>query len=170
MCCRVTLRNSDVQISLKLQAIRYWNTSQMTKTQNEIFHVMQLNRYRYCLIVDKVFIICSRTCLRRQRQSSNAPSMMLWSLSRPPFSQLCFSSSMLCIRYRIDSLMDDTPYLAKTRLKFGLFSSHRFGQKRRCSCLRSRTVICARYTWALSTFRPNYRNALSSCEKVSKIG
>jgi len=55
---------------------------------------------------------------------------MLCSVPRHPFSQLCFSSSMLCIRDWKDSRLHDIPYLAKTRLMFELFDDHWFGQKK----------------------------------------
>jgi len=119
----------------------------ITDDQNETVYVLQLKQYCYCSVVDKLFTVCSLTCLIVSvLLVSNALSVTLWSVWCQPFSQLCFSSLMLCIRDWKDSLLDDTSYLAKARLRFRLLGSHRFSRKRWYFLKKSYSNLCLECT------------------------
>jgi len=118
----------------------------ITDDKNETFHVTQLHWYWYCSIILKnVYHLFAHMPedVNATRQMK-CQWCMFWLM---PFRRFCFSLSMLCIRDWNDLLLNDPPYLAKTRLRFGLFGGYRFSQKKEVFLPeKSCSNLCSRYT------------------------
>jgi len=166
------LRNSKVQICLKIQKYTDWNVSQTTK----MYRAIWLNLYKLIL-----FNSCENypsfvsTCVWRcPRHSSTALSMTLWSMPRQLFSKQ--SHCAASVRQRYASVTDNLaagwhPIFCSSLPDWSRGNSVAIDQ------VQWKTVVCvwrhtaprARCVNALSKFRPNYTKCLLFQKILNRI-